>query len=162
MISIQIATGSTSDSHPLSVNARPIWIKIYPTLHLSDSHPLSCKPSLRIFHLLSNLKWTEPTWMGQARCRSSLEYKYSTVIKLECVYKDREKNSTRVRLYDDLSRTISKKNRGSPPWEKVHLQDVWSYATPRPWENQPNACNNIGMSGVKVQSSNTWPACGQI
>ena len=38
---IRIATGSTSDSHPLSVNARPIWIKIYPTLYLSDSHPLS-------------------------------------------------------------------------------------------------------------------------
>ena len=25
------------------VNARPIWIKIYPTLYLSDSHPLSVK-----------------------------------------------------------------------------------------------------------------------
>ena len=38
---IRIATGSTFDSHPLSVNARPIWINIYPTLYLSDSHPLS-------------------------------------------------------------------------------------------------------------------------
>ena len=37
----QIAVESTSDSHPLSVNTRPIWIKTYPTLYLSDSHPLS-------------------------------------------------------------------------------------------------------------------------
>ena len=36
---IRIAPGSTSDSHLLSVNARPIWIKNYPTLYLSDSHP---------------------------------------------------------------------------------------------------------------------------
>ena len=25
----------------LSVSARPIWIKLYPTLYLSDSHPLA-------------------------------------------------------------------------------------------------------------------------
>ena len=40
------ATESTSDSHPLSVNARPIWIKIYPTLYLSESHPLSVNLAL--------------------------------------------------------------------------------------------------------------------
>ena len=47
-ISIRIATGSTSESHPLCVNTRPIWIKLYPTLYLSDSHPLSvyCNPLL--------------------------------------------------------------------------------------------------------------------
>ena len=43
---IRIATGSTSDSHPLSVNSRPIWIKIHPTLYLSDSHPLSVNLAL--------------------------------------------------------------------------------------------------------------------
>ena len=32
---------STSNSHPLGVNARPIWRKIYPTLYRSESHPLS-------------------------------------------------------------------------------------------------------------------------
>ena len=41
MIFIRIATGLTSDSPSLSVKARPFWIKIYPTLHLSESHPLS-------------------------------------------------------------------------------------------------------------------------
>ena len=34
------AAGSTSDSHSLSVNERPVWIKIYPTLYLSDTHSL--------------------------------------------------------------------------------------------------------------------------
>ena len=31
------ATRSTSNSHPLSVNTGPIWLKICPTLYLSDS-----------------------------------------------------------------------------------------------------------------------------
>ena len=44
---IGIATGSTSDSHPLSVNARPIWMKICPTLYLSDSHPLGVNLALK-------------------------------------------------------------------------------------------------------------------
>ena len=38
---MQIATRLTPDSHPLSVNARPVWINIYPALYLSDSHLLS-------------------------------------------------------------------------------------------------------------------------
>ena len=37
--------GSTSDSHWLSVNARPICIKYCPTLYLFDSHPLSVNVS---------------------------------------------------------------------------------------------------------------------
>ena len=45
---IGIATGSTSDSHPLSVNARPIWIKIYLTLYLSDPHPLSVNLAFKL------------------------------------------------------------------------------------------------------------------
>ena len=41
---IWIAAGSTSDSHPL--RCKPIWIKIYLTLYLSDSHPLSVNLAL--------------------------------------------------------------------------------------------------------------------
>ena len=45
---IRIETGSTSDSHSLGarVNARPPRTKIYPTLYLFDSHPLSVNPAL--------------------------------------------------------------------------------------------------------------------
>ena len=57
---------------------------------------------------ISNLTRTElsPHGRGQPRYRSSLEYKYSTVIEqdrecvCECVCKERVENSMRERLYD--------------------------------------------------------------